>query len=72
MCPLRIFITGTQNLAMLQNLTCIAFGGVSINGIFVIFCVFQEGTKECFVLAGNTFSSHGYTVLYKYCALIKY
>ena len=40
---------------MLQNLTSIAFGGVSAKGIFVICLRFEEGRKECFVLAGHNF-----------------
>ena len=48
---MRIFIRNTKKLAMLQNLTCIAFDGVSANLIFV--CIFQEGRINCFILAGR-------------------
>ena len=63
-CPLRIFITNAQNFAMLQNLTCITFGGVSVNGIFVICLHFSRGQKGCFVLAGNNFF-----VIWIYCLI---
>ena len=53
--------------ALLKKLKCKTSCVDLASAIVVIFYIFQEERTECFVLAGNQFSVHGYTVFQKYC-----
>ena len=62
--PLEIFIISTKNFTMLQNLTCIAFGGVLADVIFVICWHFSRGQKRLFCFCWKYFF-----VLWIYCLI---